>query len=90
MNREGIRRALIVRIRVCAGLTAGSGIWDEEAAQTQRGGRAGVYPGRRSAVSVGTANFYNPSATIEVAEGIEAYMRQHKTEHFRDLIGLVY
>ena len=43
-----------------------------------------------SAVSVGTANFYNPSATIEVAEGIEAYMRQHKTEHFRDLIGLVY
>lgn len=42
-----------------------------------------------SAVSVGTANFYNPSATIEVAEGIEAYMRQHKAEHFRELIGLV-
>lgn len=42
-----------------------------------------------SAVSVGTANFYNPSATIEVAEGIEAYMRQHNTEHFRELIGLV-
>lgn len=42
-----------------------------------------------SAVSVGTANFYNPSATIEVVEGIEAYMRQHKAEHFRELIGLV-
>ena len=41
------------------------------------------------ASAVGTANFYNPSATIEVAEGIEAYMRQHKTEHFRELIGLV-
>ena len=42
-----------------------------------------------SAVSVGTANFYNPLATMEVVEGMEAYMRQHKVERFRDLIGIV-
>lgn len=29
-----------------------------------------------SAVSVGTANFYNPYATVEIAEGIENYMRE--------------
>lgn len=42
-----------------------------------------------SAVSIGTANFYNPMATIEAAEGIEAYMRQHQIEHLRDLVGIV-
>ena len=30
-----------------------------------------------SAVSVGTANFYNPTAAVEVAEGIEAYMQKY-------------
>ena len=42
-----------------------------------------------SAVSVGTASFYNPMAAVQVAEGIEAYMRQHRTEHIRDLVGIV-
>ncbi len=42
-----------------------------------------------SAVSIGTANFYNPGATIEVAEGIEGYMRQHKVRSLRDLVGIV-
>ncbi len=42
-----------------------------------------------SAVSIGTANFYNPMTTIEVAEGIENYMRQHQAGHFRDLVGIV-
>ena len=28
------------------------------------------------AVSVGTANFFNPYATVEIAEGIEKYIRQ--------------
>lgn len=42
-----------------------------------------------TAVSIGTANFYNPYATIEVAEGIEKYMKQHNCEDINNLIGLV-
>ena len=42
-----------------------------------------------SAVSVGTANFYNPYTTVEVVEGIETYMRQNKIEDIRELIGAV-
>jgi dihydroorotate dehydrogenase (NAD+) catalytic subunit len=40
-----------------------------------------------SAVQVGTANFYNPSATVEIVEGIEAYCRRHKVGDVRELIG---
>lgn len=42
-----------------------------------------------SAVSVGTANFYNPSATVQVAEGIEAYMERYGFGHVSELTGLV-
>lgn len=42
-----------------------------------------------SAVSVGTANFYDPAATIKVAEGIEKYMEQHNVESISDLVGIV-
>lgn len=42
-----------------------------------------------TAVSVGTANFYNPYATIEVAEGIGDYMKQHNCEDINQLIGIV-
>jgi len=42
-----------------------------------------------TAVSVGTANFYNPFATVEVVEGIEAYMNKHKIEDINELIGCV-
>ena len=42
-----------------------------------------------TAVSVGTANFFNPHATVEIAEGIERYMEQMKVEHIHDLIGKV-
>ena len=42
-----------------------------------------------TAVSVGTANFYNPYATVEIAEGIEAFMRAQKVEDIQDLIGAV-
>lgn len=42
-----------------------------------------------SAVSIGTANFYNPMTTIEVVEGIENYMKQHQVEHFQELVGIV-
>ncbi len=42
-----------------------------------------------SAVAVGAMNFVNPYATVEVVEGIEAYMRQYKIENVTDLIGAV-
>ena len=42
-----------------------------------------------SAVSVGTANFYNPAAAVEVAEGIEDYMRKYGFESVKDMTGCV-
>lgn len=42
-----------------------------------------------TAVSVGTANFYNPYATIEIAEGIQAYMEKNGVDRVQDLIGCV-
>ena len=40
-------------------------------------------------VAIGTANFINPRATIEVVEGIEDYMRKHKIDHISQLIACV-
>ena len=42
-----------------------------------------------TAVSIGTANFANPYTTVEVIDGIEAYMRRHGVEDVNELIGLV-
>lgn len=42
-----------------------------------------------TAVAVGTANFMNPYTTIEVAAGIEAYMKRHNVEDINELIGKV-
>lgn len=42
-----------------------------------------------SAVAVGTANFRNPMATMEVIEGIEEYMRRQNVESITELIGAV-
>lgn len=42
-----------------------------------------------TAVSVGTANFYRPTATVEIVEGIETYMREKGIDDLRDLIGAV-
>lgn len=40
-------------------------------------------------VAVGTANFINPTATAEVVQGIEAYMKQYGIPDINDLIGCV-
>ena len=40
-------------------------------------------------VSVGTANFHNPYATIGVIEGLEAYMKKYGVEDINELIGCV-
>lgn len=42
-----------------------------------------------TAVSVGTANFTNPCATIDVVKGIETYMKKHGVQNINDLIGIV-
>lgn len=41
-----------------------------------------------TAVSVGTANFMNPTATIDTITGIEAYMKQRGVEDINSLVGL--
>ena len=40
-----------------------------------------------TAIAVGTANFVNPGATIEVIEGIEEFMKMEKIDNIKDLIG---
>ena len=42
-----------------------------------------------SAVAVGTANFYNPAITMEIVDGIEAYMKKHGFETVADMVGIV-
>ena len=42
-----------------------------------------------TAVSVGTANFFNPYATVEIAEGIEKFMEAQHVEDIHELIGAV-
>lgn len=42
-----------------------------------------------TAVSIGTANFVNPYATVKTIRGIEAYMEKNKIKDIRDLIGIV-
>jgi len=42
-----------------------------------------------TAVAVGTANFINPYATIEVIEGIENFMTKNQISDINDLIGCV-
>ena len=42
-----------------------------------------------TAVSVGTANFFNPYATTEIVDGIEAYMERYGVKDVKELIGAV-
>ena len=42
-----------------------------------------------TAVSVGTANFHNPRATMDVVQGIEDYMRRYNITDIRNIIGCV-
>lgn len=43
-----------------------------------------------SMVAVGTANFNNPTATVDVIEGIEQFMKEHHIEDIHELIGCVH
>ena len=42
-----------------------------------------------TAVSVGTANFVNPQATMEIVDGIEEYMQKYHVDDIKELIGAV-
>ena len=42
-----------------------------------------------TAVSVGTANFHNPRATLDVIQGIEDYMKKYSITDIKDIIGCV-
>ena len=42
-----------------------------------------------TAVAVGTANFHNPYATVEIIKGIEEYMQANGVEDINSLIGCV-
>lgn len=43
-----------------------------------------------SGVAVGAMNFVNPYATVEIIEGIEAYMKKYGIEDIKELIGGVH
>lgn len=40
-------------------------------------------------VAVGTANFCNPNAVIDVIEGIDAYLERHGIKHVSEIVGTV-
>jgi dihydroorotate dehydrogenase (NAD+) catalytic subunit len=40
-----------------------------------------------TAVQIGTANFVNPGATMDVTDGIEGYMMRHQMKNILELIG---
>lgn len=42
-----------------------------------------------TAVAVGAMNFVNPYATVEVADGIEAFLQKHGIEDINEIIGCV-
>jgi len=42
-----------------------------------------------TAISIGTANFANPSAAIDVMKGVENYLEKYKIEDINDIIGTV-
>ncbi|HJF64241.1 MAG TPA: dihydroorotate dehydrogenase, partial [Gordonibacter urolithinfaciens] len=40
-----------------------------------------------TAVAVGTANFVNPHATVEIIDGMAQYCERHGVEDVQELIG---
>lgn len=42
-----------------------------------------------AAVAVGTANFFRPTATVEIVEGMEEYMEKEGVNDIRELVGCV-
>jgi dihydroorotate dehydrogenase (NAD+) catalytic subunit len=40
-----------------------------------------------TAVQIGTANFTNPRATLDIIDGIEKFLSQNKIDRVADIIG---
>jgi dihydroorotate dehydrogenase (NAD+) catalytic subunit len=40
-----------------------------------------------TAIEIGTANFIDPTVTVKVAEGINAYLDRHGFKSVREIIG---
>ena len=40
-----------------------------------------------SAVQVGTANFVHPGATMDIIDGLKAFMHEHGVKRIDDIIG---
>ena len=40
-------------------------------------------------IAVGTANFVNPTATQQIIDGLEGYMKKNHIEHIQELIGCI-
>jgi dihydroorotate dehydrogenase (NAD+) catalytic subunit len=40
-----------------------------------------------SAVAIGTANFINPRAAIDVANGLAEFLEEHKYKSIKELVG---
>ena len=43
-----------------------------------------------TAVAVGTANFFNPKATVEIVDGLQRYLQEQNIDSIRELIGAVH
>ena len=43
-----------------------------------------------SAIQVGTANFIDPLAAVNIIDGIDSYLNRHKTSSISDLIGCLH
>jgi dihydroorotate dehydrogenase (NAD+) catalytic subunit len=69
-----VARAVDVPIIGCGGIVSG-----EDAVEFLMAGA--------SAVQVGTATFANPRATLDVLDGIEAFMRDQQVERLDDIVG---
>jgi dihydroorotate dehydrogenase (NAD+) catalytic subunit len=41
-----------------------------------------------TAVEIGTANFWNPRAPMDILEGLEKFLHQEKIKDIRELIGI--
>jgi dihydroorotate dehydrogenase (NAD+) catalytic subunit len=40
-----------------------------------------------TAVQIGTANFYDPRAPLQVLEGLETFLKKRKLSSIRDIVG---
>jgi dihydroorotate dehydrogenase (NAD+) catalytic subunit len=42
-----------------------------------------------SAIEIGTANFIDPTVTVKVAQGIDAFLEKHGCKSVQEIIGVV-